>query len=607
MTLPQSSHAPLSFFSIQQLHDPRLFADQLPQSHASRSERPDLHSASSSESLSLSLHSTLATEPTRTISIAAEKAPLIPSQHLHHRLLVTSVHLLLLPQPSHTTPSALQAVNFENLAQGRWCQRETVTKILELWSQLATSAVIVDEASATLQSFRQYVARPHPSSSASIPELTKTFHRLENEWIAILLDDELIARFVLSLFTSQPRQPAELSSNGPFESHLLLTYTQLGDLLKTKTDARDLSCLTYDQIYNHLQEQVTTVTTTVPSVGEGSDEFSTRLLEIKRATQFLLSSCQPATLSGDPPARLHDLACRMRRGIIGILARQQLLHRLVGHERFVQYAHAMVSAPLILMLYFTVTDAECCEPLFGIEQLTDETLFESDEIGVTLDDDNALKAALESVDPKGKHKAIDPPPSSTSITLAHALEPSRLATLHDPSPVGAFNWLEAGEELPRLDEASSVQASVDEVQTLPPRTNASELTVPPVADPQGFPLAPPAHVPAVDPREFPLIQAHLHNLNAVQNLQAGLDRGGFGGLDEMAEGGGNVGGEDELMAEDLDGILELIGMKGSLLMLAQNVGLMTMLLSLSILAFVHLPHVIGKIAVLVSLRSYIGI
>ncbi|KAH9451642.1 hypothetical protein Pst134EA_025588 [Puccinia striiformis f. sp. tritici] len=52
------------------------------------------------------------------------------------------------------------------------------------------------------------------------------------------------------------------------------------------------------------------------------------------------------------------------------------------------------------------------------------------------------------------------------------------------------------------------------------------------------------------------------------------------------------------MAEDIDGILELIGMKGSPLMLAQNVGLMTMLLSLSLLAFVHLPHMIGKIAVL---------
>ncbi|MBW0472674.1 hypothetical protein O181_012389 [Austropuccinia psidii MF-1] len=51
------------------------------------------------------------------------------------------------------------------------------------------------------------------------------------------------------------------------------------------------------------------------------------------------------------------------------------------------------------------------------------------------------------------------------------------------------------------------------------------------------------------------------------------------------------------MAEDSDGILELIGMKGSVLMLAQNFRIMTILLSLSLLAFVHLPHIIGKITV----------
>lgn len=71
--------------------------------------------------------------------------------------------------------------------------------------------------------------------------------------------------------------------------------------------------------------------------------------------------------------------------------------------------------------------------------------------------------------------------------------------------------------------------------------------------------------------------------------------------DDVAEANGGAGG-----AEDIDGILEVIGMKGSIYMLFQNSGLMTLLMSLCLGGGVWLPYTMGVIFITVSVYSEIA-
>ena len=64
-------------------------------------------------------------------------------------------------------------------------------------------------------------------------------------------------------------------------------------------------------------------------------------------------------------------------------------------------------------------------------------------------------------------------------------------------------------------------------------------------------------------------------------------------IDNVANGG--AGGP-----EDIDGILEAIGMKGSIYMLFQNSGLMTLLMSLCLGVGIWLPYILGVFFITVS-------
>lgn len=59
--------------------------------------------------------------------------------------------------------------------------------------------------------------------------------------------------------------------------------------------------------------------------------------------------------------------------------------------------------------------------------------------------------------------------------------------------------------------------------------------------------------------------------------------------------------EDGDVGDDLDGVLEAVGMRGSLWLLAQNSILMCLLISLCLGAAVWVPYVVGKLFILVRL------
>ncbi|KAG0143235.1 hypothetical protein CROQUDRAFT_661474 [Cronartium quercuum f. sp. fusiforme G11] len=229
-----------------------------------------------------------------------------------------------------------------------------------------------------------------------------------------------------------------------------------------------------------------------------------------------------------------------KEAILSVLVRDRLLDRILTDERFIGYATAMFAA---------------------------ERLFEHQQI----------LAKLEVVDinmDKGKQKAV--------TEQAQVAQPGPSTSLERSSHIDAFNWLEVADELPK----PAVDGPTAPIEIPAPRAMAPPR--PPNVPPNRRILPAPVarEIPPVPGFDRAFFQARIDQFERDDRRRA------------REEEAAAAPPEEELMAEDLDGILELIGMKGSLWMLAQNVGLMTMLLSLSILAFVHLPHVIGKIAVL---------
>ncbi|KAM0750560.1 hypothetical protein T439DRAFT_380454 [Meredithblackwellia eburnea MCA 4105] len=106
-----------------------------------------------------------------------------------------------------------------------------------------------------------------------------------------------------------------------------------------------------------------------------------------------------------------------------------------------------------------------------------------------------------------------------------------------------------------------------------------------------LPLPAPAPAPALAPPPPPPILA-LPLANPLPQAPAPAPQ-----IGEDAAGGG-VFAEDEFEGEgldDFDGVLEAIGMKGPLLVLVQNMGLMNLLISLCLGGAVWIPLCIGKI------------
>ncbi|KAH9821775.1 hypothetical protein DFH28DRAFT_950559 [Melampsora americana] len=515
------------------------------------------------------------TPPLPPTSFNQEMSDLPLPTSVNHRLLVTSAYLLLLP-PTYNAflPPALQTMNMLNKFPVGW-KEENITG---LWSKFATSMILSDENKNELKGFRQYISRVSKFSSSA---LARSFQKLEIDWLTIFLNDELIINFASTIYESEGNKLIH---------QLIDTYDKLKSLLVPNEGMNHQ--IRYESLHGELNHAVEV------KLGEcSSAQLQKGVFEVVRSTQFLLESCKAlptavGSTTQDSITRSIDRVIRMRRGILGILARHQLLYRIVKHEGFGRYATAM---------------------------LMNEDFLEVDDVGMTLKvlpsdqsdvvDNNANKEK----DVKGKSKEIEPPVAgpSSSTTLP-------TSTSH----TDAFDWLEVGEELPKANESNPNRSqptngpgtphpTVDRVvRPIPPRNQPRRFMLPPPVGNrvQQAPIPPLQVAPVLDRRHLAMMQARLNEFDQAQNLDRNnrLQPNAIGPVNmavapppaAAAAAAPDDEVEEELLAEDLDGILELIGMKGSLLMLVQNVGLMTLLLSLSILAFVHIPHMIGKIAVL---------
>lgn len=513
------------------------------------------------------------TPPLPPSSFNPEMSDLLLPTSVNHRLLVTSAYLLLLP-PSYNTllPPAVQTMNMLHKFPMGWKDEKTTG----LWSKFATSMILSDETKSELKGFRQYVSRVSKFSSSA---LARSFQRLEVEWLAMFLNDEVIISFASAIYESEGNK---------LILQLIKTYDKLKYSLEPNIAQYQIS---YESLHAALHRAVELKLEECSSA-----QLQKGVFEVVRSTQFLLESCKALphpTSSADqsPIIRSIERVARMRRGILGILARHQLLYRIVKHEGFGRYATAMLMN----------------EDLLGFDDIgMTLKVLPSDESGVV--DNNPNKGQ----DVKGKRKETE------ALVAEPSSGPTSSAPLHiTTSHTDAFNWLEVGEELPKANESNPTRPQpttgpgtphpmVDRVvRPIPPRNQPRRFMLPPPVGNrvQQAPVPPLQVAPVLDRRHLAMMQARLNEFDQAQNLDRNnrLPANDVGPGDLAAVAAAAVPDdevEEELLAEDLDGILELIGMKGSLLMLVQNVGLMTLLLSLSILAFVHIPHMIGKIAVL---------
>ncbi|WAQ91463.1 hypothetical protein PtA15_14A347 [Puccinia triticina] len=523
---------------------------------------------------------------------------------LDHKMLVTSAYLLLSANvAADTAYPALQSPALLDALASPSVNPPGEIALLQAWLKLAKSCTTAPPED-LLQRFKTFTLRSAPAAG---DDRVHSFQRLETEWLARLLIDPTLARFVV-LVLAQPTIEDERETGRQdfhtarfFLLKLLYVHTALDTLVPRaeSTQAGTIYKLASDVLAQHLDRLNSEPPETVMPVQE-----------IVRQTRFLLDACPPALPtpsssdagSGSGDKTDHNtvwaeiLVARMKRGIVAILARQNVLGMVVTDRRFGTYARAMLSEPDLFARVSTLP---------GLDQPDDEEL---EVLGCDRAD-------------KGKEKAPDLPAEPAP---EESLVKSELSSHVDP-----FEWLEdkplsssrassthpdgnkdlvAGD--PEDDVGPSLTAHLASTRSVSPVENIALAGDGPSSSNQ-------VRIGTPAPGRQPLI---AHPPAPVGEENGEMDRGrlqvaeravagrlpGLGPGPGLADGfvfdGAGAGGanaaDDELLAEDIDGILELIGMKGSLLMLAQNVGLMTMLLSLSLLAFVHLPHMIGKIAVL---------
>lgn len=589
---------------------------------------------------------------------------LIDHSTLEHKLLVTSCYLLSDQSPDFCPP-VLQNVDLiysiENAkAQGK--PHESAP--LEVWFRFVKS--LTSEPTESVQRIRTFLSsRVSSSHVLSNADRLSSFQRLETGWLSKLISDPSIAQLLVSILSrpDDDRQESARTSNEYnlgyytpkfFILKLTYVYTVLETMIirsssTSPSENKQPSMMVYENAVGILNEHLNRLANERPPLVHHD-----QVLEIMmRETQFLLDSCKPvksnlivppSSVSSHGSCRQADssdlrselLIARLKRGIIGILARQKVFGMIVTDPQFVKYAHAMLSEPGLF---------SHLKNLPNLEQVLEQ-------------DEKPSLLPHEMVD-KGKQKAsLQTPPINEDRESVIKFD-SVSDSSHEPQPLDrsshldSSNWLEvttssvpssvhAPTDLKRIED--SVGSDPSSGSNLPPvnldlgsdeecssTSDREPSTLPRAGTPapsrrQRADLQPRPEdqpEPVVNPdinrdglriaERAAVVGGHLPGFGPARALQLdgaqlGLAGAGLGmglgeafGLDDPGvenNNNNNLAGDDELMAEDIDGILELIGMKGSLLMLAQNVGLMTMLLSLSLLAFVHLPHMIGKIAVL---------
>ncbi|KAG2172819.1 hypothetical protein INT43_000169 [Umbelopsis isabellina] len=179
--------------------------------------------------------------------------------------------------------------------------------------------------------------------------------------------------------------------------------------------------------------------------------------------------------------------------------------------------------------------------------------------------------------------------------------PGQLDNTHSPS-IGspAPNYLSAANGSVAVDEqsissSSSSQNLYELAQTnlptqAPPAPRMPYLQAPPAPDQVNRPVQMQREAPerpnvAFGGRQNIFNERNENNAQFFDNVNAAAD--------DDDEEDGDVG-------DDLDGVLEAVGMRGSLWLLAQNSILMCLLISLCLGAAVWVPYVVGKLFILIK-------
>ncbi|KAH9440796.1 hypothetical protein Pst134EA_032693 [Puccinia striiformis f. sp. tritici] len=522
-----------------------------------------------------------------------------------HKLLVTSSYLLLSDEAIETSFPVLQTPTLIDLLENSTDQEQSNEVFsLKAWYKLAKSCCTANQ-SELLPRFKNFTLH---ISNVSVEDRNHSFQRLESEWLSKLLSDSSIAQFLVLILTDQNEDEPSMINLGYhtpnfFLLKLVYVYTVLETLIPRSENQQ--SSMIYENASKILLEHLSRLQSETP-------DLIHPVLEMIRETKFLLilvNQPEPNSASSnhnsDVDLRSELLITRMKRGIIGILARQKSW--LSEPDLFARIS----SLPILEQL------EEEDQNILDYERI-DKGKHKAPDDSAVLNDEEA--AEVNSEEDRPLHAQIN---EEESINKSENLaESSILDQSFDPSShIDTFDWSEdAGKSSSQassthpdgIDILSSDTKPIDSClgnsTNLPPTESTSleedifsaEKALPTNLPPIGTPA--PGRRPMI--RRPPTTRAERAVAGRLpgfgpQRLQreVGIGAGLVDGF--VFDDPGLNPGEDELMAEDIDGILELIGMKGSLLMLAQNVGLMTMLLSLSLLAaFVHLPHMIGKIAVL---------
>ncbi|KAI9627323.1 hypothetical protein KEM48_009950 [Puccinia striiformis f. sp. tritici PST-130] len=324
----------------------------------------------------------------------------------------------------------------------------------------------------------------------------------------------------------------------------------------------------------------------------------------ENASKILLEHL--SRLQSETPDLIHPDEKR----IIGILARQKVLGMIVTDGRFAKYARAMLSEPDLFARISSLPILEQLEEedqnILDYERI-DKGKHKAPDDSAVLNDEEA--AEVNSEEDRPLHAQIN---EEESINKSENLaESSILDQSFDPSShIDTFDWSEdAGKSSSQassthpdgIDILSSDTKPID--SCLGNSTNSHRPNQPRLRNIFSAEKALPTNLPPIGtpaPGRRPMIrQPQAENVDRMPNPDI-INRGrlqaaeravagrlpGFGPQRLQREVGIGAGlvdgfvfddpglnpGEDELMAEDIDGILELIGMKGSLLMLAQNVG-----------------------------------
>ncbi|MBW0476332.1 hypothetical protein O181_016047 [Austropuccinia psidii MF-1] len=541
------------------------------------------------------------------------------------KILMTGFYLLSSSESQNPIP-ILQNVNFINFLNHKAKEKDKEALLLKLWLTLVDNCTTLSNE--TLQRFRKHLLFQQTESSFESDEL-RHFKRLEIDWFSQLLTEPLIIKLIISnlnlihssaKFQDQINQILKsLILKLIYIFTLLATFLfQLDSQLQQQQIIQSSFHFLFDHDHNNLIKILKQDLIQLKQEfqfnyrSENSFKVSQMIHQLENLLKSLKSLNHYQTLNNHRDY-CHDLKAfslliqKIKVEIVEILIHQRVLCTVIQDQKFVKVAHKMLHDPNLFFQYLLPSVSNLGQFKENEEDLNNSKIDKGKGklIAGTINEDNdkikelktqdvfgyqaqsinqsLIPDQLENADLSIKSNDLVIPVNHPTLDPQISFADSILQTDHSLSlksqvpPMDETNPSLPSSQ-PLVDQQLQVESQLVKKNSKPTENNETSLVENHVVEQAQDDVLP-------EPVPQPMAR---DGIRAIGNgLAEGL------ALDDL---GANAV-DDEMMAEDIDGILELIGMKGSLLMLAQNVGLMTILLSLSLLAFVHLPHMIGKITV----------